>query len=276
MTATSRALAGALVAASVVTAVSAYAGAKLKGWVTHVDERTQTIQLDGRALSVGGLRVSGGPLEPGMFVKIEKGAVKVKPQRRPADDQVIRFPAREPDNPGRVEFSHLRHFSALGAKQCATCHSSEMGLRAARSAPGAMSPALASHGPASRGRFCASCHDGSTMLSPVGKPGGRRDLPVFTMARTDDARSCQRCHAPADHGQDFTVAHGDIAEHSGSRACRTCHRQDWEARDRQLQADVLAAERTLKVHPDDPGAALAVGPNNFCVSCHRTDREWQE
>jgi hypothetical protein len=38
---------------------------------------------------------------------------------------------------------------------------------------------------------------------------------------------------------------------------------------------LLAAERALARNPDDPTAALAVGPNNFCVSCHRTDDEWR-
>lgn len=268
-----RVLAGALVAASLVTGVSAYAGATLKGWITGVDERAQTIQLDGQALSVRGLRVTGGALEPGVFVKIDKGAIKVKPQRPPLDE-VIRFPVKGPDNPGRVEFSHVRHFNALGAKSCATCHSSEMGLRAAAPDSARTSAALASHAPASRARFCASCHDGSAPPSGPGSPGGRGNVAVFTMAKTGDAGSCQRCHAPADHGRDFTAAHGDIAERSGARACRACHAQDWTPRDRQLQAGLLAAERTLAANPDDPRAALVVGPNNFCVHCHRADAEW--
>lgn len=120
-----------------------HADSKLKGWVTKVDPAAQTIELGGQTVSTRDVRVTGGPLDVGAFVSIDKGRIKVKPQRRPADDQVIQYPAKGQGNPGRVEFSHVRHFNALGAKQCTTCHSPEMGLTARSSrAGGAVSSAL--------------------------------------------------------------------------------------------------------------------------------------
>jgi nitrate/TMAO reductase-like tetraheme cytochrome c subunit len=184
---------------------------------------------------------------------------------------------KSPENPGRSAFSHLRHFNALGEKQCKTCHSPEMGLITSPSYASRVSdPALEPHGPKSLGRFCGSCHNGTTRLSQVGALRGRPDAPVFPTAKTGDPASCQRCHAPRDHGADFTAAHGHITERRGPRSCFACHAHAWGPADRQLQAELLAAERTLKANPDDPKAALAVGPNNFCVYCHRTDSEWRE
>jgi hypothetical protein len=69
--------------------------------------------------------------------------------------------------------------------------------------------------------------------------------------------------------------HGEVAEHGRGSACASCHRQDWTASDRQLQSELLAAERALKGNPDDSRAALTVGPNNFCVHCHRADTKWR-
>lgn len=264
------------VAVLVLLGGSAWAGARLRGWVTRIDERAHTIDVDGRPISLGDLAVRGGPLEVGAFVKVEKGTLKVKPQRPPADDQVVRFAAKDPANPGRVEFSHLRHFNALGEKQCKTCHSPEMKLvtdspREPTPATGAADP----HGPASVGRFCASCHNGT---APPGKGiagQGRNAAPIFTTARTANPAGCQRCHAPADHGRDFTPIHGDLAEHGRATACASCHRLDWTPADRDRQMALLAAERALKANPDDSQAAVAVGPNNFCVHCHRADAKWR-
>jgi len=262
--------------ALVLVAGLVHADSKLKGWVTRIDPAAQTIEVGGQTLTTRGVPVTGGPLEPGAFVSIDKGRVKVKPQRRPADDQVIHYQVKGQGNPGRVEFSHLRHFNALGAKQCKTCHSPEMGLTTGSGRPGGPAvPARDPHGPQSIGRFCSNCHDGTTRLSRVGALGGRADQAIFPGLKTADPRSCQRCHAPADHGRDFTAAHGDVAEHSGGRPCLGCHVQSWGARDQALQSDFLAAEKTLRANPDDPKAALAVGPDNFCVSCHRTDAKWR-
>lgn len=195
----------------------------------------------------------------------------------PPDDVVVRFPVAGTASPGRVEFSHVRHFGALGEKACTTCHSPEMGLlRSPDYASRAADPATEAHAPASLGRYCATCHNGTTRLSQVGRLTGRPDSPIFTTARTGLLRDCERCHAPRDHGADFTRRHGDVAERTGGRACLACHTQDWRPRDRQAQADLLAAERALAANPDDAAAALVVGPNNVCVYCHRADRKWLE
>lgn len=255
---------------------SASADSKVKGWVTQVDPAAQTVRVGGQTIPTQGLRVTGGPLEPGAFVSVDRGQIKVKRQRPPADDQILRFPAKGPENPGRSEFSHLRHFNALGEKQCQTCHSPEMGLLTSPSyASRTSDPALEPHGQKSLGRYCATCHNGTTRLSQVGALDGRRDSPIFNAAKTGDPKSCQRCHAPADHGPDFTPTHGDIAEHRGAQPCLTCHAQAWGPADRQRHVALLAAEQTLKANPDDPKTALAVGPNNFCVYCHRRDAEWR-
>ena len=253
-----------------------HADSKLKGWVTKVNPAAQTIEIDGQALSIKDTPVAGGPIEPGVFVSIGKGRIKVKPQRRPAGDQLIRYEVKGQGNPGRVEFSHLRHFDAVGAKECKACHSPEMGLTATPGRPGAnAASALDPHGPQSTGRFCVNCHDGTTRSSQVGTPGARVARVVFTGLKTADSRTCQRCHAPADHGRDFTAAHGDVAEHSGGKPCLGCHVQSWGVRDQGLHASFLAAEKTLKANPDDPKAALVVGSENFCVYCHRTDGKWR-
>ncbi|HSB72341.1 MAG TPA: cytochrome c3 family protein [Candidatus Methylomirabilis sp.] len=254
----------------------ASADSRLKGWVTQVDPAARTVQVSGQTIPTEGMRVTGGPLEPGAFVSVDRGRIKVKRQRPPAEDQIIRFPVKGPENPGRSQFSHLRHFNALGEKQCKTCHSPEMGLLTSPSYASRVSDAaLEPHDPKSLGRYCGTCHNGTTRLSQVGDLGNRRDALVFTTAKTGNLRSCQRCHAPADHGPDFTPAHGDIAEHRGAQSCFTCHAQAWGPADRQRHAALLTAEQTLKANPDDPKAALAVGPNNFCVYCHRRDSEWQ-
>jgi hypothetical protein len=265
----------AVIAALLPFAGAVAAGSKIGGWVTAVDATSGTIDVGGERLSTRGMQVSGGPLEPGAYVEIKRGRVKVKRQRPPANDEVIRYPASDPANPGRVEFSHLRHFNALGEKRCPACHSPEMGLRAGGSDVRVVRGSTEPHRPASRAQFCASCHDGKTRLAAVGQRGGRPELTVFTTDKTSDPRSCQRCHAPDDHHRDFTPAHGDVAEHGRQRECAACHRQDWTPDDRRQHAALLAAERTLAADPDDPKAALVVGPNNFCVSCHRTDDEWR-
>ena len=255
---------------------SADADSKLKGWVTQVDPGAQTVQVGGETIPTEGMRVTGGSLEPGAFVSIQRGRIKVKPQRPPADDQIIRFPVKGPENPGRSQFSHLRHFNALGVKQCKTCHSPEMGLLTTPSyASRTSDPSLEPHGPKSLGRYCGTCHNGMTRVGQVGTLGGRRDAAIFATAKSGDPRSCQRCHVPPDHGRDFASAHGDIAERRGIASCLACHAQAWGPTDRQLQRALLAAEQTLKANPDDPKAALVVGPNNFCVYCHRRDSEWQ-
>jgi hypothetical protein len=254
-----------------------YAAAKLEGWVTSVDPATQTIQIDGQTVSTRGLRIIGGVLEPGAYVSIEERKIDVELQRRPEHEQLIRYIITQPGNPGRVEFSHHRHFNALGEKQCQTCHTPEMGLMTSPTyASPAPDPSYDVHTPASRGRYCATCHNGVTRLSQVGVLRERQDTPLFTAFKSNAAESCRRCHAPADHGSDFTAEHGDVVEKIGRKPCLPCHAQDWGRRDRQALAEFLTAEAALKANPADVSAARVVGPNNFCVYCHRTDTDWLE
>jgi hypothetical protein len=103
-----------LAAATVLLGGAAQADSEVKGWVTRVDPAGQTVEVNGQTLPLARLRVTGGALEPGVFVEIERGRIKVKPQRPPADDQIIRVLGEGARNPGRSEFSHLRHFNALG------------------------------------------------------------------------------------------------------------------------------------------------------------------
>lgn len=252
---------------------------RIEGWVTKFDPATQVIEVNGEAISLRGMKaVGGGRLATGVFVSMDRGRmIRVKAQQLPAEDHVIRFPAKQQEHPGRTEFSHFRHFNALGQKECKTCHSQEMGLGISSTyASRVADPALESHAQTSLGRFCTACHNGTKRLADVGVLRQRIDVPIFTAAKTGDSRSCERCHAPADHREDFTSRHANVAERSGVRACGPCHATDWSARDQQQHASLQAAERTLNSNADDARAAVAVGANNFCVYCHRTDNEWQK
>ena len=252
---------------------------RLEGWVTKFDPATQVIEVNGETISLRGMKaVGGGRLATGVFVSVDRGRmVRVKPQQLPAEEQVSRFPAKQKENPGRTEFSHVRHFNALGQKECKTCHSDEMGLGISSTyASRVADPALEAHAQSSLGRFCTACHNGTTLLAEVGTLRQRMDVPIFTAAKTGDSRSCERCHIPADHGSDFTPKHGGLVERSGVRACGPCHATDWTARDQQQHANLQAAEKALKINADDARAAGAVGPNNFCVYCHRTENEWRQ
>jgi hypothetical protein len=77
-------------------------------------------------------------------------------------------------------------------------------------------------------------------------------------------------YVSADHGANFTAQHGDVVEKIGRKPCLPCHAQDWGRRDRQALTELLTA------NPSDIPAAHVIGPNNFCVYCHRTDTEWLE
>lgn len=169
----------------------------------------------------------GIPVIPGQYVEVEGGRLKPKRQWQPPQDLVKAF---QPQEASRVVFSHERHFAALGTKgnTCETCHKTLDENKTWRSL--APSPALEPHGAASLGRFCATCHDGKTRPTQlVGSQSPLKD-PIFTaFGRKGDA-SCAQCHAPRDHGQDFTQGHGDKAEHGGARKCATCTGEPWESR----------------------------------------------
>lgn len=161
----------------------------------------------------------------------------------------------------RVVFSHERHFGALAAKDCAVCHAESKQLVTVGPRPSvASNPQFEPHGATSRGRFCASCHDGKVNFSALG--------------RTGDAL-CARCHAPEDHGADFTKRHGDMAEHGGGARCEQCHRGARSISPVELQqaGDFFKAQASLAQDPQDKAAFQKTLPNNFCAYCHTHDRE---
>ncbi|WP_114312309.1 cytochrome c3 family protein [Thermus caldifontis] len=207
---------------------------------------------------------------PGQYVEVEGGRLKPKKQWQPPQDLVKVY---QPTEISRVVFSHERHFAALGAKgsSCETCHNALDENKTWRSL--APSPALEPHGATSLGRFCATCHDGKTRPSKIqGSQSPLKD-PLFTaFGRKGDA-SCGQCHAPKDHGQNFTSGHGDRAEHGGARECAACHRGALGISPGEI-AQVQAFQRAqlaLIRNPEDERAFNAVLPPNFCAYCHGLD-----
>ena len=181
-----------------------------------------------------------------------------KHRQQPTSDLEVKYPAT--NGVTRVNFNHERHFGALAGKRCHDCHADKYGLGAGQAFP-SQAPAgkPEPHAALSRGRFCGNCHTGQQAFTAFGKRG--------------DA-SCDRCHAPADHGADFTRRHGHDAEH-GARRCDACHRgatRITPAELKQAQA-YREAQAVLKMKPDDAKAAQAVLPNNFCAYCHAGDQK---
>lgn len=253
-----------------------YAASKRFGWVTDLQPEAETMQVGELVMSTQGREIVGAPLQRGAFVEVEAQRITVKPQRLPLADRVSQFSAPGPGHLGRVGFSHLRHFNALGEGQCTTCHTTEGELVWRRAEDLAGAPGSEAHSSTSLGRFCQTCHDGVTRLSQVGVRRYRPERVVFTAMKTALATSCLRCHVPQEHGDDFTLGHGEVAKRGGKAACQTCHSQDWTPEDRQAQADFLATEPAWLAFPEATGPALVAGPNNFCVYCHRIDATWQE
>ena len=214
---------------------------------------------------------------PGQYLALGPGWVGLTRGWRPPNDIVKTF---APKDAGRVVFSHERHFAALGAKAaaCTTCHQD---LKTGKSWPSkAPKPTLEPHGPKSLGRFCASCHDGKKRIRAIASriPGASPPLDgtLFPAFGTRGAKSCQRCHAPKNHGKDFTPWHMESAE-GGAGRCATCHR----GADRITQAEIGKARKffqsqlTLVQSPENAGAFNATLPNNFCAYCHGIDlRAW--
>lgn len=217
----------------------------------------------------------GVRLVPGQYVEVEEGRLKPKRQWQPPQDLVRTF---QPQGMGRVVFSHERHFGFLGAKgtSCETCHASlDKGKAWPSTAP---NPSLEPHGPTSLGRFCATCHDGKRLVQQI--PGSRSPIrgPVFTALGKKGAASCNLCHTPRDHGQDFTQGHGEVAERLGGQACASCHRGA-----DQIGAAALALARAFQEaqlalirNPDDSQAFNQILPANFCAYCHGLDgKAWR-
>ncbi|WP_105318438.1 cytochrome c3 family protein [Thermus tenuipuniceus] len=227
-------------------------------------------------LSDGSPLPPGLPLIPGQYVGVEGGRLKPKRQWHPPQDLVKVF---QPKEASRVVFSHERHFAALGAKgsTCETCHNALDESKTWRSM--APTPALEPHGATSLGRFCATCHDGKTRPSKLA--GGQSPLkdPIFTaFGRKGDA-SCAQCHAPKDHGQNFTQGHGDRAEHSGAKECAACHRGalSISAKEVAQTQAFQKAQLALIRNPEDKKAFNVILPANFCACCHGLDgKAWSK
>jgi hypothetical protein len=169
-------------------------------------------------------------------------------------------------NAGRVTFSHERHFGALAGKNCAVCHAEALGLgQTVARKSFALRLTDEPHGEKSLGRFCENCHRDS--LPPA-------KTPAFSAFGQKGANTCAHCHAPDDHGEDFTRRHGDRAEH-GAGKCAKCHRgaTSISAAELDQARRYRDAQETLRENPDDKTAFAAVLPNNFCAYCHATDRK---
>lgn len=217
-----------------------------------------------------------GRVVPGQYLELEGGRFEPKRAWRPPLDLTKTF---EPADASRVTFSHERHFAALGAKAttCETCHRTLDEQKTWESLT--RDPTLEPHGETSLGRFCASCHDGKTEIAAIEGANPPKSDVVFTaFGRTGDP-SCNRCHAPKDHGQDFTDRHGDIVERSGRRSCADCHRGALgiaPAEIDQARAFYHAQMRLLQ-NPEDEAAFNVTLPNNFCAYCHGTDlKAWYD
>lgn len=215
--------------------------------------------------STGG--IAPATLTPGQYVRPGRGGEsRARGEWRPPQDLLVKFP---PTNGlTRVEFSHERHFGALGVKNCKVCHhdlGTGLPLRS-----WAASPDLEPHGARSRGRFCATCHHANftaNQIIGVQPPG---NITLFTALGHRGDPTCNRCHAPADHGADYTGSHGDRAEHGAANQCSTCHRNAGAitAADRAQKGAYRTAQLTLHKNPADTAAFQKVLPNSFCTYCH--------
>ncbi len=241
-------------------------------WV-QVDPETGERRLsDGEPLPAS----IAGRVVPGQYVEVKRDKIKPKRQWRPPLDIEKTF---YPEEASRVVFSHERHFAALGAKAptCETCHAT---LDEQKTWPSlAPSATLEPHGETSQGRFCATCHDGKTRISEIEGARPPVDAVVFTAFGRAGDRSCQRCHAPRDHGRDYTDRHGDAAEHGGDRACGDCHRGAAAITPPEIaQAKAFfEAQMRLLANPEDDAAFNVTLPNNFCAYCHGLDlKAWYD
>jgi Cytochrome c7 and related cytochrome c len=237
------------------------AGSKSLAWVLF-DPTT-----NGFRLSNGDSFTNTANLDPGQFVEITGSVVKSLEQWRSPNDIEKRYTTTA----GRVNFSHERHFGALGGKNCIACHADEKGL--AKGEPiesKAPTVALEPHGATSTGRFCSGCHNASTKASEAAGGQPKLNVTIFTSFGQKDSASCNRCHTPASHGADFTANHPDLVSAAGIGSCTTCHRG---GKDISLQAlgqakTFVHAQQNLARNPQDTSAFAATLPNQFCSYCH--------
>lgn len=237
-------------------------------WVRYDAEKGQASLSDGTPLP------SLGSLTPGQYVEWEKGRLKPKRQWRPPNDIQITYPSKA--GASRVVFSHERHFAALGVKECTLCHTR---LDENKTWPSrAPSPDLEPHAAASLGRFCANCHNGRTRPADLEGTHPPVNMPIFTALGRKGSSSCSQCHAPRDHGLDFTSRHGEVAEHGGGAFCTDCHRGARGISPAELAHGkaFIQAQMVLLQNPDDEKSFQATLPNNFCAYCHLPDgKAWR-
>jgi hypothetical protein len=211
-------------------------------------------------------------ITPGLFVGYDRqGLLRALRQWRPPQDieQVY-----VPTGATRVVFSHERHFAVLGVKDCKSCHAQEKGLGTGRAfASLATDPAAEPHGEKSQGRFCANCHRSELKSSQIPGANPPLDVAMFTaLGKTGDT-TCGSCHAPADHGDDFTRGHGNGAGGARTR-CVACHRgaTGMSQADFEQAQSYQQAQLALIKNPVDKDSFRHTLPDNFCAYCHSFDQ----
>ena len=212
-------------------------------------------------------------ITPGQFVGYDRqGQLRALQQWRPPQDIEKVY---MPTGATRVVFSHDRHFAMLGVKDCKSCHAEEKGLgKHVAFASLAKDAAAEPHGEKSEGRFCANCHRSDLKSSEIAGAHSPSDVAMFTALGKAGDDSCGRCHAPANHRDDFTRGHGDGAEGARRAQCAVCHRGATGMSQAELdQARTYQqAQLALIEHPDDKDSFRATLPANFCAYCHSFDQ----
>jgi hypothetical protein len=237
-------------------------------WIKYDAQAKQAVLSNGEPLT--------NSLTPGYLVSYDRqGILRTRQQWRPPQDIIKTWPAT--NGTTRVNFSHERHFGALGNKDCKVCHAAEKGLGLSKPFPSlAKTPEMEPHSDISEGRFCANCHrsDLKTSELPGAKPSV--DVAMFTALGVKGDRSCNSCHVPADHGIDFTRGHG---ERAGARQqCVACHRGATSASQPDLAQARSYQQAQIKLisNPEDKNAFQQTLPDIFCAYCHSLDqRPWR-
>lgn len=233
-------------------------------WVKYDSEKGEALLSDGQALPQ--------PMTPGQFVGFRRGGLRPMREWRPPQDIEKNYTV---EKEARVVFSHERHFAALGVKDCKACHAEEKGLGTGKAFPSLAANVLKEpHAEKSEGRFCATCHKDNFTSGQIAGAKPSASVAIFSaLGKTGDP-SCSHCHAPADHGMDYTRGHGDRAEH-GARRCAECHRGATAITSAELNqaAQFRAAQALLITTPDDKEAFGHTLPSNFCAYCHAADQK---
>jgi len=214
-------------------------------------------------------------IKPGQFAAFRDGSYKALPQWRPPQDIELTWTSQ---SFRRAVFSHERHFAAIGVKHCETCHADDKGLGKNTPWPSlAPSPDLEPHKATSIGRFCSSCHNGVKSASQIDVSNPPIQTRIFSAFGKAGDSTCDRCHAPASHGADFTAIHGEFAQDGAQ--CTSCHRGGANISPQMLGQALAFVQAQLKLtqNSEDTAAFQKTLPNHFCTYCHAPDRElWQE